>query len=98
MNFYEHTLVAKQNLSQKDVDTILIEKYRHLSFYRTPGQAFSGGFSAIFRSFMSLFSSFFVARKLIREQEPDAVILFGGFLSAGLGLAPATNRPPTARW
>ena len=22
MNFYEHTLVAKQNLSQKDVDTI----------------------------------------------------------------------------
>ena len=47
-------------ISQKDVDTVLIEKYRHLSFYRTPGQALSGGFSAILRSLMSLFSSFFV--------------------------------------
>ena len=74
-------------ISQKDVDTILIEKYRHLNFYRMPGQAFSGGFSAIFRSLMSLLSGFVLAYKLIREQEPDAVMLFGGFLSAGLGLA-----------
>ena len=29
MNFYEHTLVAKQNLSQKDVDTIE-KKYEDL--------------------------------------------------------------------
>ena len=29
MNFYEHTLVAKQNLSQKDVDTIE-KKYEEL--------------------------------------------------------------------
>ena len=29
MNFYEHTLVAKQNLSQKDVDTIE-KKYESL--------------------------------------------------------------------
>ena len=29
MNFYEHTLVAKQNLSQKDVDT-LEKKYEDL--------------------------------------------------------------------
>ena len=29
MNFYEHTLVAKQNLSQKDIDTIE-KKYEDL--------------------------------------------------------------------
>ena len=29
MNFYEHTVVAKQNLSQKDVDTIE-KKYENL--------------------------------------------------------------------
>ena len=29
MNFYEHTLIAKQNLSQKDVDTIE-KKYEDL--------------------------------------------------------------------
>ena len=29
MNFYEHTIIAKQNLSQKDVDTI-DKKYEDL--------------------------------------------------------------------
>ena len=29
MNFYEHTLVARQNLSQKDIDTIE-KKYEDL--------------------------------------------------------------------
>ena len=29
MNFYEHTLIAKQNLSQKDVD-IIEKKYENL--------------------------------------------------------------------
>ena len=66
-------------ISQKDVDTILIEKYRHLNFCRTPGQAFSGGFSAIFRSLMSLLSGFVLAYKLIRKQEPDAVMLLEVF-------------------
>ena len=30
-------------ISQKQVDSALIEKYSHLNFYKTPGRAFSGG-------------------------------------------------------
>lgn len=83
-------------ISHKDVDSALIQKYSHLRFHRTPGRAFSGGFRAIFTSFISLLSGFMTARKLLQEHSPDAVLLFGGFLSAGLGFAARLAGVPVA--
>jgi UDP-N-acetylglucosamine--N-acetylmuramyl-(pentapeptide) pyrophosphoryl-undecaprenol N-acetylglucosamine transferase len=73
-------------ISQKQVDSALIAKYEHLNFQRTPGRAFSGGLLARLASVWSLLSACWFSRKLLRKEEPDIVLLFGGFLSVGLGL------------
>ena len=44
-------------ISQKQVDSALIEKYKHLNFVKTPGQAFAGGLSKWISSVWSLLSS-----------------------------------------
>lgn len=74
-------------ISKKQVDSALVEKYGHLDFVRTPGRAFSGGLLARATFLASLVSGFFASRKMIREEDPDLVLLFGGFMSLGLGLA-----------
>ncbi len=74
-------------ISQKQVDSALIEKYKHLNFHKTPGRAFSGGLTKWITSCWSLLSSCRFSHKLVREEQPDMVLLFGGFLSVGLGLA-----------
>jgi UDP-N-acetylglucosamine--N-acetylmuramyl-(pentapeptide) pyrophosphoryl-undecaprenol N-acetylglucosamine transferase len=83
-------------ISQKQVDSALIEKYKHLNFRKTPGQAFSGGISKWFSSFWSLLSSLRFSHKLVREAQPDMVLLFGGFISVGLGLAARFAGVPVA--
>lgn len=74
-------------ISEKQVDSALIKKYNHLSFYKTPGRAFSGGLTTLLSSASSILSGFLFSRKLLKEQQPDLVLLFGGFLSVGLGCA-----------
>ena len=74
-------------ISQKQVDSALIEKYAHLNFHKTPGQAFSGGLKKSITSCWSLLSGCLFSYKLVRKENPDLVLLFGGFLSVGLGLA-----------
>lgn len=74
-------------ISEKQVDSALIKKYDHLNFYKTPGRAFAGGLTTLVSSATSLLSGFFFSRKLLKEQQPDLVLLFGGFLSVGLGCA-----------
>jgi UDP-N-acetylglucosamine--N-acetylmuramyl-(pentapeptide) pyrophosphoryl-undecaprenol N-acetylglucosamine transferase len=83
-------------ISEKQVDSALIEKYGHLNFQRTPGRAFSGGISARARSGWSLISGYLFSRKLLRKEKPDLVLLFGGFLSVGLGIAARTAGVPIA--
>jgi UDP-N-acetylglucosamine--N-acetylmuramyl-(pentapeptide) pyrophosphoryl-undecaprenol N-acetylglucosamine transferase len=83
-------------ISQKQVDSALIAKYAHLDFYKTPGQAFSGGVSRWIRSCWSLLSGCRFAHKLVREEAPDLVLLFGGFLSVGLGVAARLSGVPVA--
>lgn len=83
-------------ISQKQVDSALIQKYEQLTFYKTPGRAFSGGITTLFASAMSLISGFRFSRRLVREQSPDAVLLFGGFVSVGLGLAARMSGVPVA--
>ena len=74
-------------ISEKDVDSALIKKYGHLKFHRTPGRAFGGGVRSSLSSARSLAAGFIDTRNMLREHAPDLVLLFGGFLSVGLGLA-----------
>lgn len=83
-------------ISEKQVDSRLVEKYSHLKFKMTPGRAFAGGLISRIRFIVSLLSGFFYARKLIRQESPELVLLFGGFLSLGLGLAARFSGVPVA--
>lgn len=83
-------------ISEKQVDSRLVEKYAHLNFLAAPGRAFAGGPLQRLQFFGSLFSSFLFARNLLRKEAPDLVLLFGGYLSLGLGLAARVSGVPVA--
>lgn len=74
-------------ISQKKVDSALIDKYANLEFYKIPGQGFAGGARQWITAFLGLLSGFICSYKLVRREQVDLVLLFGGFLSVGLGLA-----------
>ena len=74
-------------ISQKQVDSILIKKYSWLNFYRIPGRGFSGGLLGRMLSLWSMITGCFSSYGLLRRKKPDMVLLFGGFISIGLGLA-----------
>lgn len=83
-------------ISEKQVDSRLVEKYSHLNFMTTPGRAFTGGVVQRSKFVASLLSGFLFARKLLRGEAPDLVLLFGGYLSLGLGLAARLTGVPVA--
>lgn len=83
-------------ISHKQVDSALVEKYEHLDFVKTPGRAFSGGLMQRLAFVGSMVSGFFASRRMLREEKPDLVLLFGGFLSIGLGLASQIKGIPVA--
>jgi UDP-N-acetylglucosamine--N-acetylmuramyl-(pentapeptide) pyrophosphoryl-undecaprenol N-acetylglucosamine transferase len=83
-------------ISKKQVDSALIEKYSHLNFYKTPGRAFSGGVTKWITPCWSLLSGCLFSHKLVRQEKPDLVLLFGGFLSVGLGMAARFAGVPVA--
>ena len=83
-------------ISHKQVDSTLVEKYKHLDFVKTPGRAFTGSLLQRLAFLGSLVSGFFTSRRMLREQAPDIVLLFGGFLSLGLGLAARIKGIPVA--
>ena len=83
-------------ISHKQVDSALVEKYSHLNFVKTPGRAFTGSLLQRLSFLGSLVSGFFTSRRMLREQASDIVLLFGGFLSLGLGLAARTRGIPVA--
>lgn len=83
-------------ISEKQVDSRLVGKYGHLNFLAAPGRAFAGGLLQRLQFLASLFSSFLFARKLLRSEAPELVLLFGGYLSLGLGLAARLAGVPVA--
>lgn len=83
-------------ISHKQVDSALVEKYSHLDFMKTPGRAFAGGFMQRMAFVASLISGFFASRRMLQQEAPDLVLLFGGFLSLGLGLAAQLKGIPVA--
>ena len=83
-------------ISVKQVDSRLVEKYPHLNFITTPGCAFSGGLLQRLKFVFNLFSGALFARHLLRREVPELVLLFGGYLSLGLGLAARVTAVPVA--
>lgn len=83
-------------ISRKQVDSALIGKYRHLDFHKAPGRAFSGGLAGKCFALLDVFNGLLFSRRLIRQHRPSAVLLFGGFLSLGLGLAARLRGIPLA--
>jgi UDP-N-acetylglucosamine--N-acetylmuramyl-(pentapeptide) pyrophosphoryl-undecaprenol N-acetylglucosamine transferase len=81
-------------ISQKQVDSALIKKYEELNFLKMPGRAFAGGIAQRLTFLFDLLSAFMVSRRVLRKEAPDLVLLFGGFLSLGLGLAAKTRGVP----
>ncbi len=83
-------------ISRKSIDVAMVEKYPHLKFHTVPGQAFSGNLLRRVAAALSMVRGFVTSWRLIRREKPDGVVLFGGFLSVGLGLAGRLLRIPVA--
>ncbi len=74
-------------ISQKDVDSRLIQKYPKLEFVRAPGAAFGFSPMALLRFGTTQLASFFFSLNYLRRTRPDVVVGFGGFLTTGISLA-----------
>lgn len=74
-------------ISRKQVDSALIRKYPHLPFHKAPGRAFAGGLLGRITALADVVKGFIFSCRLIHRYRPGLVLLFGGFLSLGLGLA-----------
>ena len=83
-------------ISKKQVDSVLIKKYQHLDFHKAPGQGFSGGLLNKALFFWRSFAGFIFSYRLLLKKNAEFVILFGGFLSVGLGLAARLAGVPIA--
>ncbi len=83
-------------ISRKQVDSALIRKYDDLHFHRAPGRAFAGGLAGRLFALLDVLSGLLFSFKLIRKHQPVSVLLFGGFLSLGLGLAARIHGIPVA--
>ncbi len=74
-------------ISQKEVDSRLVQRYPALECLRSPGVGLTNTPFGIARFGKGLLSAYFMARRLIGQQRPACVIGFGGFLSAPYALA-----------
>lgn len=83
-------------ISEKKVDSRLIENYPHLQFVRVPGTGFGWSPARLVRCVSSQLRGLFFCRRLVRETKPDAVIGFGGFTSTGIVVAARMHGIPVA--
>ena len=74
-------------ISNKEVDSRLVRKYAHLDFVRLPGTAFGRRPGEMARFFSESFKGLLSGRRLLRRENPDLVLAFGGFLSLGVVLS-----------
>ena len=83
-------------ISQKKVDARLIEKYPHFEFLRVPGTGFSWSPVRLARCAVSQVRGFFFCLRLVKGRQPDGIVGFGGFTSAGIALAGWLRGVPVA--
>lgn len=74
-------------ISQKKVDSRLVEKYPTLRFQRISGTGFGWNPVVFARFFYSHARGLWACMQLVRRQKPGCVLGFGGFTSAPLALA-----------
>jgi UDP-N-acetylglucosamine--N-acetylmuramyl-(pentapeptide) pyrophosphoryl-undecaprenol N-acetylglucosamine transferase len=83
-------------ISNKKVDTRLIEKYPELRFERIPGTGFSFHPWKLLTCAVSQARALWFCLRLLRRRRTDAVIGFGGFTSAPVVLASWAAGVPSA--
>ena len=81
-------------VSRKEVDSRLLQKYPHLNVRRLPGAAPGRSPVRLARFLAGLVAGYRQTVRWIREDPPDLVLAFGGFLSLGVGLAAARRKVP----
>lgn len=81
-------------ISHKKVDARLVQKYPHLSFIKTPGAPFSLRPARLFHFLSTQAKSVVSSIRLIKRLQPDLVIGFGGFSSAGISVAAFLKKLP----
>ena len=83
-------------ISHKRVDARLIEKYPHLRFERFPGAPFSLRPARLLRFLGRQAAAFYRSARLIHSWQPDVIVGFGGFTTAGIIVVAALHRRPVA--
>ncbi|MBC2603986.1 UDP-N-acetylglucosamine--N-acetylmuramyl-(pentapeptide) pyrophosphoryl-undecaprenol N-acetylglucosamine transferase [Puniceicoccus vermicola] len=83
-------------ISNKQVDSRLVQRYQHLDFVKVPGVAFGKSPAEIARFFLGFFRGLLAGSGIIRREKPDVVLAFGGFLSLGIVLFASLGGIPIA--
>jgi UDP-N-acetylglucosamine--N-acetylmuramyl-(pentapeptide) pyrophosphoryl-undecaprenol N-acetylglucosamine transferase len=83
-------------VSQKRVDSRLLEKYPELTFERMPGTGFSWHPAKMARCVSSQFAALRFCRKIVRTMKPDVIVAFGGFTSVPAAIAGRMSGIPFA--
>ena len=73
-------------ISRKKVDSRLIQKYPGLRFVEAPGAPFHLQPLALIRFVWQQMAAFLFAIRLLLVKQPDLVMGFGGFVTAGFGI------------
>ena len=73
-------------ISQKQVDSALVQKYPHLEFIKVPGRAFSGGLFARIRSLCAPFSKFPICTRTFKSRSTRCSITLWWFFISWLRL------------
>lgn len=74
-------------ISEKAIDSRLVKKYSNFKFEKTPGCGFSLNPAKLAKFILTQIRAAKICRRLIREQNTDLAMAFGGFNSMGLALA-----------
>ena len=83
-------------VSQKKVDSRLLEKYPQLHFERLPGTGFSFSPVQLIKCLVSQVRAFFQCVQLVRSMRPEVLVGFGGFTSAPIVVAGCLLGVPVA--
>lgn len=83
-------------ISQKRVDSRLIEKYPHLRFVPIPGAPFTLEPAGFARFVVSQTKGFFTSLRLVRTLRPAGIVGFGGFTTAAIIVAGKFRGVPVA--
>ena len=74
-------------VSEKEVDSRLLESYPELSFRRVKGAPFQLNPKGLFRFIVRNTGSFFSGIKYLRKNPPGVILAFGGFISVSYVIA-----------